>query len=750
MKGLVHIRCLALLAATSAIWGCRPKSPDAPEVPVAAPAPRGLTLQEIADRIDPGAQAPLTEQLPPWMFALIGLDADPQASGKALLDLSATEQADVDAQVEAGVTDHTSMVSASRSVARSVVLAEQAMARGAADADVLARLERAYAAVDVPMLASDRSTFGKILLLFAEAAAGDGPKDNAQLQELAGVVQGAMRAAGPLHRRTVAQLLRTAPDHEAVPTALLAAAMAQRGGDADWPIRAAKLAVERRGASATAQQQLDLASVCFAGLDVACGDDALSIATSMEGTDAADLADVDQQAALARRIVELVDASTIDGRLERARALLKLGRHAAAKAEFETLRVDFPMDARPVGGLAHHAVETEFDFSGANRIIDAQDGLTHGDAAYYELAIGTRAMAALSTLVPTLAADGGTDLTRRLEPLLHRMRVDIDAYAALGNTDGRYLGWVFDIGAELLAQYDKEGSVSLLRVRSLSDRAEKLQSEIPDNPHAYRMLMSVALFEADKSRAAALAKTAVPDGPDHAALMVRRARALADLAVTWSDPSLARQARDVARKIDVAASPEAAELFADAALVQALLGGAGAWGPIAEAYDALLGENLTPEDARTLNNLGFAVLKNDGLPVAQQAWEASAQLSEDHGDVAKLNVLVSKTPAGDSAALAAMSVLAAETEVAGVRVTALAWVLAWSKGKARRRDAKAALDAAIEAAKKDGARPAAPDPYSGLVLEGSFNAGLGYAIKTGLKIEMDGSGRPWAILAPQP
>lgn len=677
------------------------------------------------------------------MFELIGLEQSPTMSGKALLELSEFEQSE-SIRIRAEQEGNDAMVFLIRAAARSVVLAEQAAQRGAADADTLARLERGYQAIDVPMLASDRSTFGQFLMMFAEVAAKDGvgPRDSEQFQQLAGVVQRAMRAAGPLHRRTVAVLLRTAPEHEAVPTALLAIAMAERGDGQDWTIPAAKIALERRGTLASADEHLDLARVCFAGLDVPCGDAALRAASGAEGSE-----DVEQDAVLARRIVELADAATLESRLERARAMLKLERYASAKTEFEALRASFPQDARPVGGLALYVVETEFDFGGAHRIIDAQPGLKNGDAEYYELAIGTRAMATMASIVPSLAADEGRGAAAALEPLVARMRADIDGYAALGSSDARYLGLLLDVAEELLSQYEKAGSVELGNVALLSDRVATLQSEIPDNPHAYRLLMSVALFEPEKSRAAALAGVVAPAGPEHDALALRRARALTDLAVTWSDANFAKQARDALREVDAASSPEAAELHADALIVQRILGGSAAWKTIALAYESQLDEDMAPQDARALNNAALALMNNGDLPVAQQAWTVSAELSEDHGDVARLNLIVSATPTGDAAALANMRTLAGKTEISGVRVTALAWVHAWSKGKAQR-DALVALNAAVQAAKDDGSRPTAPDPYSGLVLEGSLEAGLGYAVKTGLEIKLDAAGLPWAILSP--
>lgn len=741
MPRIVDLRSLAFLAATAGLVACHPKAPLDPEPVASDTVPGGLTLDEIADLIDPGPQAPLSNNLTPPILALLGLEENPSATGAALLEQSVAER-EVVKQTAGETDDPKVIISMIRASARSVVLAEQAVQRGAAEVDALAELERVYEILDVPALATDRNVIVQFLALFAAEVAGERSVGSADFQQFVQVAQGAMRAAGPLHRRTVAQLLRTAPDHESVPTALLAVAKAEIGAGHDWTIPVAKLALQRRGTLASATEQLDLARVCVAGLDIPCAEAALRAAAGVEGSDG-----VAEDLVLARRIVELTGASTIEQRYERARAMLELKRYAAAKAEFEALHAEFPQDARPVVGLALHAVEKEIDFRTAHRLIEAQENPKNTDAEYYELAIGTGAMVSLETVVPELAADNGKNVVETLSPVVRRMRRDIDGYAALGNSDGRFLAFILDVGEEMLAEFEKTGTVELRLFSLLGDRVVSLQSEIPDNPHAYRLLMSIALFEPEKSRAAAMVDVLPPAGPERDALVLRRARALLDLAVTWSDANFAKKAGAALREVDAASSPEAAELHADSLMVQRQLGGPANWKTIGEAYEPMLDGEMTSENARALNNIALTVMKNGGLEVAQQAWTRSSQLSEDHGDVGRLNLIVSATPDGGSAALGAMQALAGETENSSVEVTALAWVHAWSEGKARR-DAAAALNAALDEAKKEGPRPAPPDPYSGLVLEGAVQAGLGYAADPGLEIKFDGSGLPWAILAP--
>jgi len=742
----VKLRRLAF-ALTGAVFvatGCRP-NPELAELPAPEAAPAGeASLEALAGRIDPGPQAMLTEGLPPWMFAMLGLEAKPSAPADVLLVMSRAEQAKFDASLAMGIEDNLAMVGAIRSLARAVALAEQAAAAGARDAETLARLERVYAAVDVPLLAGDRNTFSQFLSLFAQVAAADGvgPSDGAQMQQLAGVVQSAVKAAGPLHRHTVAELVRVDPEHEAVATGLLAAAKARRGTDDDWTVEAATAAVELRGVEADDTAQLDLARVCFAALDVACGDQALAA-----GSKHRDAASVRDSGELARRIVELQAVSSFDQKLERAEAQLELGRHGAAQAEFEALRAEAPKDARPVGGLAKLAIETRFDFIGAAELIDAAGPLENADEAFYALAIGTRATAAMATTIPHAISGDRASTGRALRPLMARMRTDVDGYAKLGNSDGRFLAVLLDVGEVLLDQYVKTGAPSLRDVPDLTARIVALQAQVPDNAHAYRLLMSASLFEPDKAQAIAAASVKPPPGPDHAMLAIRHARALCDLAVTWGDAALAKQSREAALELEPSA--EAALLAADTLLVAEMLHDSGAWKVVAANHERLFEGGIEPEDARALNNTALALWRMGDREMATKAWTLSSDLATDYVDVARLNLLLATTAEGSPEAVAGMQSLARDSKTAGVRIVALAWLEAWAKGKKAKREAAAALAAAVEAELADATRPTAPDPYSGVLLQGSLQASFGYTVKQGLEINLDGSGLPWAIRTPK-
>ena len=62
--------------------------------------------------------------------------------------------------------------------------------------------------------------------------------------------------------------------------------------------------------------------------------------------------------------------------------------------------------------------------------------------------------------------------------------------------------------------------------------------------------------------------------------------------------------------------------------------------------------------------------------------------------------------------------------------------------------AEAALAAAIESEAASAMRPTAPDPYAGLLLQGTLKASFAYTTQQGLQIQLDASGRPWAVMAP--
>lgn len=738
-----YVSCLGLLCLTLA--GCQPKAGPTETPEPTATAPQPLTAEEIADAIDPGPQKALSDALPPWVLAALGVDVPRSATAADLLARSAEAQRDSEERLRAGAND-ANLVMAVRSMARAVVLAEKAAALGAHDAPTLARLERLYTAIDVPHLLGDRSVFTQMIAMFAQAAQADGAAATGQqMQELADLVQRSVAAAGPLHRRTVAELLRAAPEDAAVPTALLEVASARERGDA-WSVQVVALALAQAGDKATAQQQLTAATTCFQALDVACGDKALAAARTL-GAEADALRNASEDGERAHRALDLAQDTTADGRIARARAELELERYDEAKAAFEALQAAFPNDARPVAGLAKHAIETAFDFQGAHQLIEGSSAREHADREYYELAIGTRAMAALAAIGPMVVGGQRDEASAALRLFFDRTRKDVDGYATQGSSDAMFLGLILDFGEDLLAQYKATGTVELGDLSPLFQRASDLHTKYPDNPHAYRLLMSLALFERDKARALAAVRAPLPAdaAPE---LKARRVRALCDLAISWSDAALAKQALQESDALASSTTPRDLAVRADTLLTAKRLTGQGEWGAWG-LYERIIDEPLDTPDARPINNVGVAAWHVGEKETARNYWSGAIKFGDKHRDVARLNLAVTSASPGDAASLAEVQALARSSEVVGVRVVAHAWLVSWAKGKKAQQDARAALHTAIDEAAKESTRASPPDPYSGVLMEGTLQAGLGYAVKTGLQIQFDSQGVAWAILAPE-
>lgn len=722
--------------------GCGAKPSESSVAP--AESVTTLSLEEIAELIDPGPQAPLSEELPPWMFEMLGLAQNPSETPADLRKASLAEQEAAEAFSPDDTEDLAATLVPMRAMGRAVVLAEQAVASGPPDADTLARLERAYAAVDVPGFASDQGLFSQLIGMFAIAAGADGD----QMQILGQKVRAAITRAGPLHRRTVAQLLREAPEHPAVGAALLRVAEARRGQDDARTVAIGKLALEKMGATARSEDWLTLAGVCMAALDLECGDGA--IAKAGASVEASTLEDVRRDGQLARRIVERAKASELEPRLERARAQLDLGRHDAALAEFESLRSQFPRDARPVAGIAKHAIESRIDFVAANAIIEGAGPLENRDVEYYELAIGTHAMAAIGNIVPLLVSNDPKQASNAVRNFLQRMKRNVDGFAELGSSDARFLAFAVEVGEELLAQYESSaGTPSPLGIDDLTARVVALQKAIPQNPHAYRLLMSVSLFENDAAVARKAIQAAPPTGAESGELAIRQVRALSDLAVSWRDPKLAGQATQRAQALTSDGSPQAAVLLSDARFVGVSLGVETDWESVGSSYESLLEGSDDALRARALNNVAMALYQIGGAETAAKAWGLSSELAEDYGDVAKLNHIVATTPEGSAEAAAQLRVLAAEGRVPDVRLAARAWLLEWASGKADIEAATSELEVATKQEQDLSSRPRPPDPYANVVLEGSLQLGLGYAVDDGLQIALDSYGAPWGMLTPE-
>jgi len=746
------------LVVALVVLACKPQGTDSePVAPMVIEATRSqdedraAELAAIADAIDPGPQEPLSTALPDWMLASIGVQL-PLPEDPAKLRALADAELDLFGAHEQWSTSNPQKIMlAFVSLARATAYAERAAAGNAADADTLARLERAYKLVDVPLLGAETGLFATVLQTFIGAAASDGHiADAAQAEAIGNLVFGSVRRAGPLHRRTVALLLRADPGHEAVPVALADAAEAVRHDDDALAIRMGSLSVEMQGNDAKAKHWMALADLCHRALELECGGRALAKAKMLHASEKGDddsKASLDRSVEtgqLAARVVELASDNGLEERLERSRGLLTLERYEEARAAFEALRRDHPDDARPVGGLARHALDTRLDFVAANQIVDGAGPLNNGDAQYYELAIGTRATALLPTLVPKAVAGDWDALMKQLGPVLERMKADTAAYERLGYSDGTFLAFVVELVEEVLPKVRAKQTDGLFELlRGILPRAMALQAKIPDNPHAYRLMLTATQFSRDRAAAVKAAATPIPNVADdkREALQRRRVLGLADVAVIWDDVAVAQQARDAA----LALGPSSSRAVLDARMGAARLLGESEWAAADKMYAALIGDPTKSTDAVGLNNWGVAKAEAGDIPGALLLWERSAAVGEGWGDIAKLNLLITRKLPGD---LEALQELASSGRNAAARLAAWAWLVELSpdnksKARAKRELAKAA---AKEAATN--VRPTLRPSKSGVALEGNLQAGLGYATRAGLQINLDAPATLWLTFPP--
>lgn len=748
----------ALVVATCKTPGGEPVVAPVTTVIESRPAGTPDTAQQasdIADAIDPGPLPALSDGMPNWLLLAIGIDGPLPDDPVALTLLADTELATFTNMTEQG-TDANAMLGGVTALARAAVYSERAAAGGVADSSTLARLERVYNFVDVPAFASDRNMFAQMLRLFASASvAKDSPEDANRAQQLGQVVFSAIGRAGPLRLRAVALLLRADLKHEGVPRALLDAADEVRREDDALAIRMGALAIELRGRDVEATDFIALANLCHRGLDLECGAWALDRTRALapgarESTSEPTLDEkiktASETSSLARRVVELRDAKEFDPRLERARALLRLGRAADSNSAYLALRSDYPQDARPVAGLARNVVGARMDLQGANAIIDDAGPLDNADAEYYEIAIGTRATALLSQVVPAaMQGDWGRAMVI-LTPLLARMDRDIGGYQRLGNSDGRFLRFLFDTTVETLplAQSgDSEGMTAI--VRGLLPRAVALHLEIPSNEHAYRLMLLATQFSADRDAAFAAARRPVPlSKTQRSALLLRRIQALSDLAVVWDDAEIARHLDQAIAAIESELPEEASGVLADARAISARLHTTADWHAVTAAYQAVVGDPATTQQAAALNNLGVALAESGDLRAALPLWERAAEIGESWGDVAKLNLVVKRRGPGDLDTLKQL----AETGRVVVRVAASAWLVEFAPDRRTRRAAEKTLRALIRKESPTHVRPVLRPGTAGIVLEGSLNVGLGYSMLGGLEINLDSVGSPWLTFPP--
>lgn len=756
---------LALALTVSVGAACRTeKTPTHPEPPKAAPAPATdapPSLQEIADAIDPGPRAALTMDIPAWISAALALPTKGGGDPQALLAEARAQWEHFQTGAKSGLGTDAATLQKIVPLARALALAERAGGNVEdAPIEVLLVLERVYDTLDAPMLANDRNLFARMIQTFVVSLAQQGEaQGSAALDELASLVFGTLQKSGDLHLRTVAAILRRAPGHPDVPDVLGRLAPSLVTKDEALAVSVLRRSMALRGTNASATNHLDLAKLCSRALDVRCAQTALSRAESLaaSGDDAIRKRVTEERAQLerAKRVVELEDSAGLDDGLERGVALTELARYADAKATFEALMRRHPDDARPVVGMARAVLMDGFDFVAAAEVVERAQPREHLDRAWYELAIGVRATALIYHVLPQLMDRKPEQILEALRPTFVQMKQDIDALEALGVEDGRVLQFVYEVAMEALPKLRSEDPNEMrTMMRGMLPRAQALRVEAPGSTYAYTLVLAAAELSAD--RVASLAVLDLSPPPEQAAaLAVRRAQAAFDLVAAWDADERVEGMLAVTDAVAAAPQPLAARRLAvDAHVLARRLGkGHDELPALEQRYRALLTEPGGGADAVLHNNLAVIVAEQGRTDEARALWATAVELAEEEArPMPRLNVLASKAAvalATKTELLAAdrdeLRTLSESGATAEVRLSAQAWLVAVA-GKAERRKAERALQAAATDEAATNYRPRNLPGRGGVILRASAQMGLGYSTVLGLQIQLDLSGVPWLVL----
>ncbi len=704
-------------------------------------------MAELADAIDPGPQPPLHAALSPWIVEVV-VGPQPLPRGR---DVLPAIKPPIDAwdELPPDATDR-QRVQALVDLARAAMIAEQRLSDDEVGLDVLLVLERIYNVFDAPRLAEQDDVVARHLAAFAQTAAEAGSLDDQrQLPELVRAVRTAILGAGALHRQTVARILRRAPDHPQVPDMLARVAVGIGERNRELAVSAMQLSLELRApGTVIARHRLELAALCFAALDLPCGNEAREAAEPARREADAALRQrfdrVDALARLAGEAVALEDRGDADARLRRAEIMLALHRYGEAEELYRSLHRQHPDDARAVAGLARHAIVSRGDFRAAYQLIERSEAEQHRDRTYYEVAIGTRATTLLQDVLPRAAEGGLSAALDAVAPYLAKLRADVLAYEALGAEDGVVLHWLLDRLDEAIALLRAGKQAELrTRARALLPAALELQRKVPGSIHAYRILMSAASLSSDAKAAFEAVDAPLPDLGDHrSAGALRRAAALLDLAIAWEKLDRIDDVVRLVEPLGRADDPRAAALLAHAWAVKArVTGDAEALVKASDRYrvaatDPRASAVVFHNHAVVLHELG----KHDD---ARQRWQrALERVSDDRRDIVRLHEVV----AGSEPAYLDVEPF---TRSADEELALLAW--RWAARLAPAGEAAAVrknLRKAEASVRKQSLRPTLPPGRAGVLLAGAVDFDLRYAGEGGLDFVFDVAMSPWLVLVP--
>lgn len=757
MRWLALVGLLALSCKTPAGSSSPPSPPETP-----APVKEDRELAEAAARIDPGPQAPLYEVLPGWLRSKIEADAggDPAAPERVAAAREAITAWD---KVPSG--DVQALLVGALQLGRGLVVAEQALAAGASDPELLAALCKAYRLVHQLEMFQSSGMFGQVLAMAVEIARKEGGLEGRQIEEAIEALKAAVKRAPALHMHTTARLLREFPDHPTVPEALSWAATARLDAeDYAEAVRLRELALARKGSRATGSDHADLVVTCIEALEMECADMArrtaeqLGPGTAEEGKVAAfkkRLADLDAAAERARRVIALRDATGLEEGYERGLLLVRLNRVSDAERTFSALREKFPQDARPLSGLAQVAIRRSVDFMRAAELIRQGRGLMGRDRLFYEIGLGTVPLIAISEISTRIARTGeqGAPTPEEIHAIIDEVEALAGEYRAFDLPRAALIELLCKFAHEAVPKFaagKKDEGIAVLR--GMAGEALELTRKFPDSPDAWRLLYSTVRLVADRAQAVALVTTPLPPVMQQDAdVRLQQLRALLSLAVMWEDAAALAAAGEAAASLPTSLDADTAATLR--ATVDAL---AGRRGEAAAAQRALVAfaelaeRKAGKEQALLLNNLGVMAALLGELQAAMTAFDRS--IKADNSVPAALHNMAAVTFSVGALenVVEAFGVAGRDESPSALRLHARAWLVALAE--AGLGDVKVTREEFAAALKKETEkefRGRLPFGRWGVVEQGEFKVSLGYSTIHGLQL-VDEVVSTWWLVLPAP
>ncbi len=539
----------ALMLAGCATQGKKTTTPPTP-VSEAEEETADPQLWAVADAVDPGPQKPLFEGLPAWLRGKVGATPDREVAVKEIREALL-------AWDKMRPTSGESFMMSLMSLGRGLVLAEQAVADGVDDPELLLALSKTYSILSNPAFSNENGMFQQILQFTAMAAtqAKKPGEEGVDVAELMAALRTVFTRAPLLHRRTSAELLRRHGDHPEVPKVLgRLADDARKSERFHESLKLRQMATERMGKAATGGDWLELADTCFRALDPACGDEALAKGKALgsdKPEDAKAVAEFKKRVDLTVEVGERARrerALTEDPRvrdpkntdltpaLERGHLLILLGHYADARAQYEALRAAHPNDARPFAGLAKATVTQAANLTEGARWIDAGRKLANRDRDFFEVALGVFGAKLVTEVFPAaMKSDANMNVVQMLGPMLGDMKEYATGLQTFDPARGAVVLELEEIMRAALPRIDrKEDTVGKLGARELVTRTKVLADKFPESPDVRRMVHLAALMAEDRALALALVRAPLAGKlAGDAELQRARVQTWLDVTILW-------------------------------------------------------------------------------------------------------------------------------------------------------------------------------------------------------------------------